>query len=184
MLNRYLLMLGALALLARGMAAPAAIVDKCKADLARRCQVKAQQVQVLDTRAVTWPNSALGIPEPGKMYLQALTPGWKLVLEARREQYLYTASAKAWKYGGPVALWSAAHLMLHIPNAKIVETVRAYYDGWYNEVMTEPVPISDGMIGLPGKPGLGAALREEVLKRPDVHMEFSDEQHRIDMSKG
>jgi hypothetical protein len=28
------------------------------------------------------------------------------------------------------------------------------------------------------------ALREEVLQRPDVHLEYSDEQHRIDMSKG
>ena len=34
---------------------------------------------------------------------------------------------------GPVSLWAAAHLMLHIPNAMIMETVRAYYDGWYNE---------------------------------------------------
>ena len=85
---------------------------------------------------------------------------------------------------GPVALWSAAHLMLHIPNAKIVETVRAYYDGWYSEVMTAPVPIRDGMITLGEKPGLGVALREEVLRRPDVHIEFSDETHRINMSKG
>ena len=85
---------------------------------------------------------------------------------------------------GPVALWSAAHLMLHIPNAKIVETVRAYYNGWYNEVMTEPVPIHDGMISLPGRPGLGVALREAVLQRPDAHLQFSDETHRINMAKG
>ncbi len=49
---------------------------------------------------------------------------------------------------GPVALWSAAHLMLHIPNAMIMETVRAYYDGWYNDVMTDAIPIHDGMITL------------------------------------
>jgi L-alanine-DL-glutamate epimerase-like enolase superfamily enzyme len=85
---------------------------------------------------------------------------------------------------GPVAVWSAAHLMLHVPNALIVETVRAYYNGWYNEVMTEPLPISDGMISLMDKPGLGTALREEVLNRPDAHLEFSDEQHRFDPSKG
>src|SRR5579864_3200872 len=53
---------------------------------------------------------------------------------------------------GPVALWSAAHLMLHIPNAMIMETVRAYYDGWYNDVMTERIPISNGMLTLPEKP--------------------------------
>jgi galactonate dehydratase len=85
---------------------------------------------------------------------------------------------------GPVAVWSAAHLMLHVPNALVVETVRAYYNGWYNEVMTEPLPVSDGMISLSDKPGLGTALREEVLNRPDAHLEFSDEQHRFDPSKG
>ncbi|MFM7174472.1 MAG: enolase C-terminal domain-like protein, partial [Caldilinea sp.] len=85
---------------------------------------------------------------------------------------------------GPVALWSAAHLMLHIPNAMIMETVRAYCDGWYNEVLTDPIPLREGMLTLGSKPGLGTALREEVLHRPDVHMEYSDEQHRVDLSKG
>jgi L-alanine-DL-glutamate epimerase-like enolase superfamily enzyme len=85
---------------------------------------------------------------------------------------------------GPVALWSAAHLMLHIPNAMIMETVRAYCDGWYNEVLTDPIPLREGMLTLGSKPGLGTALREEVLRRSDVHVEYSDEQHRVDMSKG
>ncbi len=84
---------------------------------------------------------------------------------------------------GPVALWSAAHLMLHIPNAMIMETVRAYYNGWYNDVMTERIPINDGMLSLTEKPGLGTALREEVLKRKDVHIEVSDLQHHYDASK-
>lgn len=85
---------------------------------------------------------------------------------------------------GPVALWSAAHLMLHIPNAMIMETVRAYYDGWYNDVMTERIPISEGMLSLPERPGLGTALREEVLSRPDVHIEVSDISHARAASKG
>ena len=86
---------------------------------------------------------------------------------------------------GPVALWSAAHLMLHIPNAMIVETVRAYYDGWYNEVMTEPIPIRDGMITLAEQtgPGHGAARRgAQPSRRP--HGVLGRSQHRIDMSKG
>jgi galactonate dehydratase len=85
---------------------------------------------------------------------------------------------------GPVALWSAAHLMLHIPNAMIMETVRAYYDGWYQDVMTDVIPISDGMLSLPEKPGLGTALREEVLQRPDVHIEVSDINQKREASKG
>ena len=85
---------------------------------------------------------------------------------------------------GPVALWAAAHVMLHVPNAMIMETVRGYYDGWYGDVMTERIPIADGMLSLPETPGLGTALREEVLKRPDVHVEVSDEKHHYDPSKG
>jgi L-alanine-DL-glutamate epimerase-like enolase superfamily enzyme len=72
---------------------------------------------------------------------------------------------------GPVALWAAAHLALHAPNAMIVETVRGYYLGWYNDVMTNPIPIDDGILRLEERPGLGTALREDVLRRPDVHIE-------------
>jgi galactonate dehydratase len=85
---------------------------------------------------------------------------------------------------GPVALWAAAHVMLHIPNAMIMETVRGYYDGWYTDVMTENTPIRSGMLALPGKPGLGTGLREGVLHRPDVHIEVSDEGHHFDPSRG
>jgi L-alanine-DL-glutamate epimerase-like enolase superfamily enzyme len=85
---------------------------------------------------------------------------------------------------GPIALWCAAHLMLHIPNALMMETVRAYYLGWYNEIVTEPLQISDGMLSLPERPGLGTALREEILARPDAHIEVSDLEHRFDPSRG
>ena len=70
---------------------------------------------------------------------------------------------------------NAAHLMLHIPNAMILETVRAYYDGWYNEVVSERIPISDGMLSLPQRPGPGVALREEVLHWPDARVEVGSE---------
>jgi len=56
----------------------------------------------------------------------------------------------------------------------IVETVRAYTNGWYNDIVTDRIPIHDGMISLEGKPGLGTKLREEVLSRPDVHIEVSE----------
>ncbi len=85
---------------------------------------------------------------------------------------------------GPVALWSAAHLMLHIPNGAILETSRANYLGWYDDVVTVPLPIANGMLSVPNTPGLGTALREEVLHRPDVHVEVSDLQQRFDASRG
>jgi L-alanine-DL-glutamate epimerase-like enolase superfamily enzyme len=77
---------------------------------------------------------------------------------------------------GPVALWAAAHLMLHIPNAMIQEIVRAYVDGWYNDVLTEPLTITDGQLRLNGKPGLGATLKPDFTARPGAHVEISTEE--------
>lgn len=85
---------------------------------------------------------------------------------------------------GPVALWSAAHLALHAPNTMIVESVRAFYLGWYNDAVTDQISIKDGMVTLSNKPGLGTKLRPEVLTRKDAHVEVSDLEHRKDMSKG
>jgi L-alanine-DL-glutamate epimerase-like enolase superfamily enzyme len=83
---------------------------------------------------------------------------------------------------GPVALWAAAHLALHAPNTMIVETVRGYYLGWYNDVVTEPIQIRDGYLELDERPGLGTALRAEVLVRPDAHVEVTTAQTLRDMS--
>lgn len=74
---------------------------------------------------------------------------------------------------GPVAVFSAAHLALHVRNAMIMETVRAYCSGWYKDVVTNPIPIAEGHLGLPATPGLGTKLREEVLTRSDAHIEES-----------
>jgi galactonate dehydratase len=74
---------------------------------------------------------------------------------------------------GPVALWAAAHLMLHIPNGLIMETVRGYVDGWYNEVVTDPIPLQDGFLSLLDRPGLGTRLRDDLFDRPGAHLEAS-----------
>jgi galactonate dehydratase len=75
---------------------------------------------------------------------------------------------------GPVTLFASAHLMLHIPNGKIAECVRGYYDGgWYDEVVTNPIRVRDGFLTLDHRPGLGTALREEFLRRPDARIEQS-----------
>jgi galactonate dehydratase len=61
--------------------------------------------------------------------------------------------------------------MLHIPNAMIMETVRGYIDGWYNEVVTDKIRVAEGHLFLDGKPGLGTKLRDDFLNRPDAILE-------------
>lgn len=76
---------------------------------------------------------------------------------------------------GPVAMWAAAHLMLHIPNAMIAEIVRGYLYGWYNDVVTDQIKLEDGLLSVNGKPGLGVALRDEFVKGNRCRVETTTE---------
>jgi L-alanine-DL-glutamate epimerase-like enolase superfamily enzyme len=76
---------------------------------------------------------------------------------------------------GPVALWAATHLMLHIPNALIMETVRGYIDGWYNDVVADRIPVMEGNLSLPNKTGLGTALRDEFVRDPAAKIQVTTE---------
>jgi galactonate dehydratase len=76
---------------------------------------------------------------------------------------------------GPVALWAAVHFMLHIPNAYIMETVRGYIDGWYDDVVTDRIPVSDGHITVPARPGLGTKLRPGFTDRPNARVQETNE---------
>ncbi len=68
---------------------------------------------------------------------------------------------------GPVVLAASAHLSINLPNALIQETVRAYYTGWYRELVTEIPPIENGFIRAPTGPGLGTELAPGLFDRPD-----------------
>jgi len=52
-----------------------------------------------------------------------------------------------------------------------METVRGYVDGWYDEVLTDRIPIAEGHLSLPDRPGLGTRMREDLLSRPNVRVE-------------
>jgi len=69
---------------------------------------------------------------------------------------------------GPVVLTASTHLSIHAPNALTQETVRAFYTGWYRELLTELPPISDGHIHALEGPGLGTDLLPGIEKRADA----------------
>jgi len=87
-----------------------AVAAKCRKDLAGRLKVPAEQIAVVDVQAKVWPDAALGMPEPGKVYAQVQTPGWRIVLEAQGTRYLYTASERTCRFGGPLPLWDFSML--------------------------------------------------------------------------
>ncbi|MGI9252162.1 MAG: mandelate racemase/muconate lactonizing enzyme family protein, partial [Thermomicrobiales bacterium] len=75
---------------------------------------------------------------------------------------------------GPVVLTASTHLSINLPNALIQETVRAFYTGWYRELLTALPDISDGTIAPPPGPGLGVELRSELWTRPDATVRLSN----------
>jgi L-alanine-DL-glutamate epimerase-like enolase superfamily enzyme len=74
---------------------------------------------------------------------------------------------------GPVVLTASTHLSINATNAMVQESVRAFYTGWYRELVTALPDISKGTIAPPPGDGLGIELRPEVLQRPDTHQRIS-----------
>lgn len=63
---------------------------------------------------------------------------------------------------GPVVLAASAHLALHLPHVFIQETTRAYYFGWYPQLVTGLPKISAGRLSVGGQPGHGLRLRADL----------------------
>lgn len=59
-----------------------AMVAVAAADLAKRRDIDVSSVVVLTVEEVTWPDRSLGCPMKGMQYLQVVTPGIRIVLEA------------------------------------------------------------------------------------------------------
>jgi galactonate dehydratase len=75
---------------------------------------------------------------------------------------------------GPVTYTAGTHLCLATPNAMIQEGVRAYYHGWYQDVLTEMPEIENGYVAAPSGPGLGTRLLPDFVTRPDVTVRVSE----------
>ena len=74
---------------------------------------------------------------------------------------------------GPVVLAASCHLSCNVPNALVQESVRAFYTGWYKELVTALPEVRDGTIAPPPGPGLGLDLLPDIAQRPDVSVRSS-----------
>ena len=98
------------------------------------------------------------------------------VSEARR----ISALADAWQLPvaphdctGPLVYAASVHFSIWAPNALVQESVRAFYTGWYNELVTHvPQPVR-GYFEKPPGPGIGTELLPELWKRKDAVVRVS-----------
>ena len=75
---------------------------------------------------------------------------------------------------GPVVLCASTHLALNAPNALVQESVRAFYKGWYRDLVTALPTIKNGMITVPPGPGLGMELHPDLDRAFTTSRRLSD----------
>jgi galactonate dehydratase len=69
---------------------------------------------------------------------------------------------------GPVGFIAGVHAAFSQPNTLIMESVRAFYRGWYTELVTTLPVIKDGYVYPMEGVGLGVDLQPGVFARPDL----------------
>jgi len=70
---------------------------------------------------------------------------------------------------GPVVWTAGVHLSLNAPNALVQETVRAFFTGWYTELVSGLPIVERGQVRLGSdRPGLGVELLPGIPGRPDA----------------
>jgi galactonate dehydratase len=74
---------------------------------------------------------------------------------------------------GPVGFAAAVHASFSQPNTLIQETVRAFYTGWYKELVTAVPKIENGFVYPMEGVGLGLDLQPAVFDRPDLRVRRS-----------
>lgn len=153
-------------------------------DPIKMCDVATLREYARSTRIPVCGSETLGGTAPFRDMLQAqaadivmLDVGWCGGLtEARKIAALaeaYQRPVAPHDCNGPVVWVASIQFMLHIPNALIMEAVRAYFSSWYKDILTDLPVVKDGYIyPLPG-PGLGTRLLPDLLKRPGVSIKRS-----------
>jgi len=68
--------------------------DLALADLAARLSVAPDAITVKAVESIDWPDASLGCPQPGMMYAQVITPGYRIVLEVDGKSYEYHADTQ------------------------------------------------------------------------------------------
>jgi hypothetical protein len=66
-----------------------AVIELAKQDLAKALGVDASTITVQLANPVEWNDSSLGCPKPGQTYLQVITSGYLVKLQANGQTYEY-----------------------------------------------------------------------------------------------
>ena len=65
------------------------LITNVKTDLTGRLSIPLEEISLIEFTAVEWSDSSMDCPEPGMSYLQVITPGYRIILQANNNSYEY-----------------------------------------------------------------------------------------------
>jgi len=65
------------------------VVQLARQDWAQKLKLRIEEIREVSVEAVEWPDTSLGCPQPGMMYAQVITPGFRVVLAAKDQTVEY-----------------------------------------------------------------------------------------------
>jgi L-alanine-DL-glutamate epimerase-like enolase superfamily enzyme len=136
-------------------------------DLRRYAEASAAPLCASETLGSRW--AFRDLLETGAAGVVMLDLSWCGGLSEARK---VAAMAEAWHLPvaphdctGPVVWAASTHLSLNAPNALVQEGVRAFYRGWYRDVVTALPEVRGGHVTVPPGPGLGLDLHPDLDRR-------------------
>ncbi len=75
---------------------------------------------------------------------------------------------------GAICHAACMHLAAHIPNLFYVESVRAFYKGYFADLTDFSPAINDGHLDMPAGAGLGVNLLDSALERDDLTRQITE----------
>jgi len=129
------------------------LADQAQLDLSQVLGLPVNEITVLSVEAVEWPDSSLGCPQPGMSYLQVVTPGYQILLQAQGKTYSYHADRQRATYCGEMETKAGSqNTALNIAMSDLAQKLNIPL----NEISTskvESVQWPDASLGCP-QPGM------------------------------
>jgi hypothetical protein len=72
------------------------LIEKAKLDLTRRLSISVTQISLVEVTEVEWSDSSLDCPQADMAYLQVITPGYRILLDANTQVYEYHSNKDAY----------------------------------------------------------------------------------------
>ena len=63
--------------------------------LKEKFDIPADSVSVTEVTPITWPDASLGCPKRGVLYIQTITPGFQILLEAKGHVFTFHTDEKS-----------------------------------------------------------------------------------------